>query len=89
MEAMGFHCDRKKRYATPQEAVYALEHAKKRLTSGRLHAYQCIHCGLYHLGNVTPGVSRGKIRNKALTPLRERSGRQNRLKKKQLQEEEE
>jgi hypothetical protein len=39
--------------------------------------------------NVTPGVSRGKIRNKALTPLRERSGRQNRLKKKQLQEEEE
>jgi hypothetical protein len=89
MEAMGFHCDRKKRYASAQEAVYALEHAKKRLTSGRLHAYRCVTCGLFHIGNVTPGQSKGKIRNKAITPSRERSGRQNRLKKKQLREEEE
>ena len=65
-------CEGKRRYATQGEAHAAMLAAQKSATGGRyIDAYQCEHCGGWHIGH-RPGSMREHIDLFGDAPRKER-----------------
>lgn len=54
-------CERKKRYATQEEAAQAMRRSRADYGDNKLHTYGCRHCGKFHVGHWPKGVKQSYL----------------------------